>query len=308
MKHAVSISIGSSKRDKKVEFSLLGEKVALERIGTDGDMEAAARMFQDLDGKVDAFGVGGADLGLLIDEHWYPLHSVSSLVRFVKTTPVVDGHGLKLTLERHVAEFLEKKIKPYLDEHGRTLFMTAGVDRWGMVKSFEELKYRAVYGDLYLTLGIPIPLRSVAGLKRMAAVLVPVVSRLPFSWVYPVGESQEKRTPKAVQHFLSATVIAGDSHYITRYMPDDLTGKVVVTNTTTEADVKLFKQAGVKYLVTSTPVLDGRSFGTNMMEAALVAASGRREPVDYRHAGTYFKEVERNLKQLKLEPQLRELN
>jgi hypothetical protein len=59
MKHAVSISIGSSKRDKKVEFSLLGEKVALERIGTDGDMEVAARMFQDLDGKVDAFGVGG---------------------------------------------------------------------------------------------------------------------------------------------------------------------------------------------------------------------------------------------------------
>ena len=69
-------------------------------------------------------------------------------------------------------------------------------------------------------------------------------------------------------------------------------GKVVVTNTTTEADVKFLKEAGVKYLVTSTPVLDGRSFGTNMMEAALVAASGRREPVDYRHADAYFKEVE----------------
>jgi hypothetical protein len=308
MKRAVSISIGSSKRDKRSEITLLGEKVAIERIGTDGDMEAAARMYQDLDGKVDAFGVGGADLGLLIDDHWYPLHSVLSLIRFVKTTPVVDGHGLKLTLERHVAEFLEKNIKPYLDQHGRKLFMTAGVDRWGMVKSFEDLNYEAVYGDLYLTLGIPIPLRSVAALKRMAAVLVPVVSRLPFSWVYPVGESQEKRTPKAVEHFQAATVVAGDCHYITRYMPDDMTGKVVVTNTTTQADVKLLQQAGVKYLVTSTPVLDGRSFGTNMMEAALVAASGRHEPVDYRHAAVYFKEVEGYLKKLKLEPQLRELN
>ena len=103
--------------------------------------------------------------------------------------------------------------------------MTAGVDRWGMVKSFEDWKYQAVYGDLYLTLGIPIPLRSVAGLKRLAAVLVPVVSRLPFSWVYPVGESQEKRTPKAVEHFPGATVIAGDSHYITRYMPDEYARK-----------------------------------------------------------------------------------
>jgi len=308
MKRAVSISIGSSKRDKKVEINLLGEKVSLERIGTDGDMEAAAGLFRDLDGKVDAFGVGGADLGLLIDDHWYPLHSVSSLTRFVKTTPVVDGHGLKLTIERHVTDFLEKKIKPYLDQHGRRLFMTAGVDRWGMVKSFEDWKYQAVYGDLYLTLGISIPLRTVPSLKRVAAALVPVVSRLPFKWVYPVGESQEKRTPKAVEHFLAATVIAGDSHYITRYMPDELPGKVVVTNTTTEADVKLFKDAGVKYLVTSTPVLDGRSFGTNMMEAALVAASGRVDPVDYRHASTYLKEVEEHLKKLKLEPQIRELN
>jgi hypothetical protein len=29
-------------------------------------------------------------------------------------------------------------------------------------------------------------------------------------------------------------VIAGDCHYITRYMPDDLEGKVIVTNTTTQ--------------------------------------------------------------------------
>jgi hypothetical protein len=308
MKRAVSISIGSSKRDKKVEIKLLGEKVSLERIGTDGDMEAAARLYGEMDGRVDAFGVGGADLGLLIDEHWYTLHSVSSLIRYVQKTPVVDGHGLKLTIERHVADFLEKKIKSYLDQHGRKLFMTAGVDRWGMVKSFEDWHYEAVYGDLYLTLGIPIPLRSVASLKRMAAALVPVVSRLPFRWVYPVGESQEKRTPKAVEHFQAATVIAGDCHYITRYMPDEMPGKVVVTNTTTEADVHLLKQAGVKYLVTSTPVLDGRSFGTNMMEAALVAASGRTEPVDYRHAADYFSEVEGQLKQLKFEPQIRELN
>lgn len=41
MKHAVSISLGSSKRNKSVEVELLGEKVLIERIGTDGDMETA---------------------------------------------------------------------------------------------------------------------------------------------------------------------------------------------------------------------------------------------------------------------------
>ena len=42
MKRAVSISIGSSKRDKSVDVELLGEEVRIERIGTDGDMEKAA--------------------------------------------------------------------------------------------------------------------------------------------------------------------------------------------------------------------------------------------------------------------------
>jgi hypothetical protein len=32
---------------------------------------------------------------------------------------------------------------------------------------------------------------------------------------------------------------------------------------------------GIKYLVTTTPLLDGRTFGTNMMEAALVAVAGK---------------------------------
>ena len=84
MKRAVSISIGSSKRNKAVEVTLLGEKVSIERIGTDGDMEAAALKYKELDGTVDAFGVGGADLGALADGKWYPFYSVAPMVRFVK--------------------------------------------------------------------------------------------------------------------------------------------------------------------------------------------------------------------------------
>ncbi len=49
MKRAVSISIGSSKRDKAVEVTLLGEKVSIERIGTDGDMEYQLTRTQSLD-------------------------------------------------------------------------------------------------------------------------------------------------------------------------------------------------------------------------------------------------------------------
>lgn len=299
MKRAVSISIGSSKRDKAVEIDLLGERVRIERIGTDGDMQRAAKLFQELDGVVDALGVGGADLGLMVDQKWYPLYNVQPMVRGVKRTPVVDGAGLKNTLENRLAPFIERTIGDYLQT--KNAFITLGTDRWGMSKSFLESGYNCVFGDIMFGLGFQIPLRSEKSLKRLAAILLPIIGHLPFDWLYPTGEKQEQRDPKFVKYFDWATVIAGDFHYIKRHMPDQLPGKVIATNTTTSTDVALLRRAGVKYLVTSTPVLEGRSFGTNMMEAALIAASGKGRALTH-------PELNDMLEELGFEPQLQQLN
>lgn len=308
MKKALSISIGSSVRDKSVKVNLLGEDVHIKRIGTDGDMIAARKMYRDFDGKVDAFGVGGTDLGLLVDHKWYPLHSVLPLVQDVQKTPVVDGCGLKNTLETQSAQILEQEVGSYLDKVGRKVLVMTAVDRYGLLRTFVEAGYDCIFGDMLFSLGLPVPIRKETGIKIMAAFLIPIVSRLPFKWVYPVGESQHKRTPKFGWAFEESSVIAGDCHYITRYMPDDLQGKVIVTNTTTENDVALFRQAGVKYLMTTTPVYEGRSFGTNMMEAGLLAASGYKQKVDYRHHMDYFKMMADIVKAANLRPQMQVLN
>ena len=301
MKRAVSISIGSSKRDKAVDITLLGEKVSIERLGTDGDMEAAALKYKELDGKVDAFGVGGADLGLMVDNKWYPLYSVRPMIRYVKKTPIVDGVGLKNTLENKSAPFLAAKIGDYIERMGRKVFVVSGADRWGMSKSFMDAGYECTFGDIMFGLGLPVALHTEGQLKRLAGLLMPVVGHLPFAWVYPTGEKTEHRIPKYQSYYHAATVIAGDCHYIKHHMPDEMQGKVIVTNTTTPEDVALFKKCGVKYLVTTTPVLEGRSFGTNMMEAALVAVSGKGRPLT--HA-----EYADLLAKLKFEPQLQQLN
>ena len=301
MKRAVSISIGTSKRDKAVEVTLLGEKVSIERLGTDGDMEAAALKYKELDGKVDAFGVGGADLGLMVDDKWYPLYSVRPMVRYVKQTPIVDGAGLKNTLENKSAPFLAASIGDYIERLGRKVFVVSGADRWGMSKSFIDAGYDCTFGDIMFGLGLPIALHTARQLKTLAGILMPVVGHLPFSWVYPTGEKTEQRIPKYQNYYKWATVVAGDCHYVKHHMPDDMQGKVIVTNTTTPQDVALFKQCGAKYLITTTPVLDGRSFGTNMMEAALVAISGKGRKLTR-------PEYDELIAKLKFEPQLQELN
>ena len=299
MKRAVSVSLGSSTRDKRVTLALFGEEITLERIGTDGDVERAIQLYNELDGKVDAFGVGGIDLGFNVAGRYYPLHSAQKLVAGVHRTPVVDGGGLKHTLERRVAQFIEEHIGDEIQP--KRVLIPSGVDRYGMVLSFADAGYEMIIGDLGFALGLPIPIRTLRAFHALVRVLLPILSHLPLDWLYPTGEKQEETVPKFESWYQWATVIAGDCLYIKRHMPERLDGKVIVTNTTTETDVERFRECGVRYLVTSTPRLEGRSFGTNVMEAALVALAGEGRPLS-------TEELEEWLDRLGLEPTIQKLN
>lgn len=305
MKRAVSISLGSSQRDKTVEIRLLGETVRLERIGTDGDMEKAARLYGELDGKVDCFGVGGALLGFMIEDNWTTLHSVQSLLKYVHKTPVVDGTGLKMTLEKQVTKVIDESLKDSITE--KKVLVAVALDRWGTARAFLDDGYECIFGDVMFSLGMGIPIRKEETIRSLASVLLPVLGRVPFQYLYPTGEKQNVRSPKYKKYFEWATVVAGDCHYLWRHMPDRLPGRVVVTNTTTPADQEFFKNAGIKYLITTTPIIDGRSFGTNMIEAAIVSAMGRKEAVDYSSPGNYFELMEEAIQQIPLHPQVKEL-
>jgi hypothetical protein len=274
MKRVVSVSLGSSRRDKKVEAEFLGEKFCLERIGTDGSLEKAAALLRDLDGKVDCFGLGGMDRYLWIGERKYAIRQVERLARKALKSPVVDGSGLKHTLEPLVMQRLaQDKI---VDFKGKQALMLSGVDRWGMAEALAEMGCRVVYGDVIFALGLPIPLHSLAALRRVGKTLLPIICLLPMSFVYPTGDKQHHPPSPAKQKwFKPADIIAGDFHFLRRYLPDQLDGKTIITNTTTEEDVQLLRERGAGMLITTTPRLDGRSFGTNVMEGVLVAISGK---------------------------------
>lgn len=299
MKRAVSVSLGSSERDKTIEFELLGQQVCIERRGTDGDIDRATALFTELDGQVDALGVGGIDLHVQFGDKKYPLYAARKLVKNVRQTPVVDGGGLKNTLERQVVQAMVDELGPEMAS-GKVL-VTAAVDRFGMALSFFERDYQVVCGDLMFALGIGVPIRTLNQLKWLARVLLPVVGRFPISMLYPTGEKQDVIVPKFEKWYAWAGVIAGDCHYIKRHMPDDLNGKVIVTNTTTPKDMEMFRQRGVKTVVTTTPQLDGRSFGTNMMEAALTAVAGKNRPLTH-------DEIRALLADLEMKPTIHQLD
>lgn len=279
--HAVSVSIGSKSRDTKQAITLAGRTVLIERIGTDGDMEEAARIIRDLDGKVDAIGLGGIDIYLVAGNRRYYLRDGLKLARNAAVTPVVCGAALKDTLERMTVEQLGETI----GWQGCRVLMVAGVDRFGMAEALDSHGADVLYGDMIFALGLPVPIRSLAGLRRVARLLLPVVSRLPFKWIYPTGTKQTANPSDGrTRWFREAELLAGDFHYIRRYAPEDLTGKTILTNTTTTADVEDLKERGASRLITTTPRFGGRSLPTNLLEAALIAVAGSHPltPAAYR--------------------------
>jgi hypothetical protein len=283
MKHVVSVSIGSSTRDHRVEAEFLGEKFIVERIGTDGDMDEAVQMIKDLDGKVDAFGMGGIDLYLVAGNHRYKIREAKKLAAAAKVTPIVDGSGLKNTLERRVAPFLINELGWHLE--GKKALLVSGVDRFGLAESLTEAGCKMTFGDLIFAMGIQIPVRKLGTLRTLAQILLPLMSQLPFEILYPTGKKQETVTTKYVKYYDDADIIAGDYLFIKKYMPTKMTGKVVITNTVTSSDVEMLRERGVAALVTTTPEMEGRSFGTNVMEGVLISILGKKvdevTPEDY---------------------------
>ena len=289
MKRAVSVSLGSSKRNKKITTTFKDETVSIERIGTDGDAQEARRLFRELDGHVDAFGMGGVDLDLYLDQRVYPLHAAYKLIQDVHHTPVVDGSRLKYTLERRVFDLA----LPQLHEmpHFRQAFIPMGIDRQGLAQAVLEIADEVIFGDFMFGLGLPIPIRGMKQFRFVLRVMLPLVSYFPLSMLFYGSKSLENE-PRYERYWQSPDLIAGDFTFMKKYMPHDLHGKVIVTNTTTAENIELLREVGVKRVITTTPRYDGRSFGTNMMEAALTAYAGLGRRLSYAEVNALIDELD----------------
>ena len=265
MKKVLSISVGSSTRDHTTEAEFLGEHFWLSRQGTDGDFEKAIEMYREYDGKVDAFGVGGAEFYLLVNDRRYYFREAKRIRRAIKISKVGDGNGIKHLLAPYAIQALHEH---GIELRGRKALQTTAVDRYGMVKALVDAGCDVTFGDLMFALDLPIPIRSLRTLHILAALLLPWLTQLPFRWLYPLGEEQEKEPSKKYSRFYEeADVIAGDFLQVWSNLPGDLSGKVIITNTTTARNVEELQKRNLHILVTTTPRLAGRSFGTNVMEA-----------------------------------------
>jgi hypothetical protein len=207
---------------------------------------------------------------------------------------------LKNTLEREAVRFLQTDLG--MDLRGKRILMVSALDRFGMAQALVEAGADVLFGDFIFALDLDKPVRGLPEFEALAEKYLPDACKLPFQFFYPTGKKQDRPPqPKYPQYYEEADIIAGDFHFMRQFMPDRLDGKLILTNTLTPRDIEGLRERGVARLIGTTPDFGGRSFGTNVLEAALSVLLGKRweetTPDDY----------ERLLKQLDFRPRVIDL-
>ena len=300
MKHVVSVSLGSPRRDYETEIEVPGCRLLVRRLGTGGDLCRAAALLKSLDGKVDVLGLGGVNLYLRAGQRRYKLRDGARLAAQVNKTPLVDGSGVKDTLERDLVSFIQRRIGwPRRDQ---VVLVVSALDRYGIAAALEQAGCRLIIGDALFALGLPVPFYSLAAFRVAASVTLPLLSRLPIGLLYPLGERQEIIKPRFGRFYRQAGIIAGDFHFLRYHLPADLSGKDIITSTVTADDVQELRKRGVRWLASPGPSFQGRSLGSNVLEAICVALLDK-------HAGEIHPELYPDLlNQIGWEPRLERLN
>jgi len=272
-----SVSLGPSSRDCAVEAHVLGLEVSIRRMGTDGDLERAARLLRDLDGKVDAIGLGGVNVRLRLGHRFYTLPDGARLASIPRSTPVVDGSGYKEAIEPLAVTKLERAGIRLRD---RDVLFASVLDRWPLASAMEAAGARVRPGDALFALGLPLRFPSIRCFSAFAVPVAPLLARLPLTTLYPGARPEGTRRPGVLDRLRErairgADVLAGDTHFLLSHIGPAYRGKAIVGTTLTEEDVYAFTRAGATAVASVCPSIGGRAFGANVVEAVLAAVLRR---------------------------------
>lgn len=275
MKRVGIVSLGPQVEDAGFVTEFMGTQVEVEWHGTQGDVNQAKRKIRELDGKVDVIGLDSMNRAFHVAGKRYVIEEIEAVARDATRTPVVDGSNLKGTLERWAVAWIHEKFPDILKPTTR-VFIPCGAERWHMAKVLGEYTDFLEFGDAMMHYGWPWPLHGLPQLERYAEWFLDWMVQKPHKVLHPSGNWQREVAPKFVRAFRKASVIGGGLNYIRKYAPRALRNNIVITSSLSGQDLEDLRDKGVRTIFTTTPEMNGRSYGQNVLEAIMVAASEKR--------------------------------
>lgn len=267
----VSLSLGSSKRNKFTNLQFENFEIYLARLGVDGDYNLLKKLIKKLqDSDIDAIGLGGTDLFLFIEDKKYIIKDSYELAKLSIKKSIFDGSIIKNIIEKKI---IQKLIDQKVINNNQIVLQVSSLDRFSAVKTFLENNFKVLIGDLIFALKIDKIISNINELKKIANLLLQDVLNLPFYLLYPIGKKQEENIDKNIYNIISKyidkiDIISGDFHYIKK-IGNLVKDKIIITNTLTENDIQTLINFEVKKIITLSIYIDNRSFGANVLESLI---------------------------------------
>jgi len=272
MKEILIIDTGTGKESRTVTF--LNQEVRVHREGTGGDPAAIRSLIEGHDGKVAAIGLSSIPIRIQLGATRRPHHVGATLPGLAKVTPVVDGSGIRASLERW-GVILADRAEPGIFSEKRIL-MVPGLNHTGMADALTRHSTHLRYADPMVFFGLPDFLPVVGSRYTLAQAAVPTLEQLKDASFKRLSfQNGNPVSSRAASSVAWADVLAGDVKAIRRFAPQQLHRKTVVVESASEEDVDDLRQRGVSILVTLMPGLEEKRglgrWSAATLEALLVA-------------------------------------
>ena len=268
MKKILILDYGQGEETSTVSF--LGRAVQIHRIGIDGDLEQARNLIAEFDGQVDAIGLDRIPAMLHLGDAQVPHRRGITLPKLARQTPVVDGSGIRASLERW-GVILTDRSEPGIFSQKHVL-MVPGLNHNGLAEALSRRTPHVRYADPMVFFALPDFVPGVGRSGTLAQAALPTLEQLKDAPIdrllFQSGNGLHHR---AAASFRWADVLAGDIAAIRRFAPDQLKHKTIVVETADEEDVDDLRRRGAAIVVTMMPSFDGPG-GPGHRSAAVIEA------------------------------------
>jgi predicted amino acid dehydrogenase len=263
MKRVVGISLGSGKEDFETRARFLGQTFEVRRLGANGNAARAARLLQGCQGRADAVGLGFTE-------------DADRLAGEVSGIPVTTGHRLDDILQEWALRHVQQQLGDYFN-NAKVLFFS-GRERYKLARAMSEYTQNLEFADPLLQLGVPKLLTSLESLELYATGAHYILEWTPQA-LRPDSPGKDWTHFVLKRAMQDATVIVAPVHELDGFGIEELAGKTIVTSTVSDRRIAQFKRKGVQMVVDGTPMLFGRVVGPALLDAMIIAATGK-SPAD----------------------------
>ncbi len=253
-------------------ITFLGQTLRIRRISCSGDLQKAAELVREYDGRVAVIALEGIPAQLQLGPAKQPYPPGAAVAAEAQQTPVVDGSGIRAGLERW-GVILADRAQPGIFSQKQVL-MAPGLNHNGLAQALGRRAAELRYADPLIYFALP-AIPGVGSKWTLDQAAAPTISQLVDAPVDRLQPQPNGNGDRSVDSFDWGDIIAGDIGMIRHYAPESLKRKTVVVEWATETDLDDLRGRGASIAVTMMPALDGKGelgrWSAATIEAVLVA-------------------------------------